>query len=285
MARRAPKENTSSTEPIAVASGIREFDDRHIHTVELNFNTSGSLDDEAWTPFIELNASYTYFPAYQQVLKDYNRPNFLPTFMVEASYEFEQNDPHFAPGIPRVLRSQEYWSLLSGATGQLYGNKYTWPFIDGWKDRLDTPGAVQISHLMALFTPRRWYDLVPDQIHSVVTAGLGTFGEWDYVTAARTQDGTLAMAYVPSARTLTVDMTRLSGPVTARWYDPAAGTFTTIPGSPFSNAGALNFSTPRTNADGDEDWVLVLEVLPVPDTTAPTIAIITPNSTRPHGSL
>ena len=38
-----------------------------------------------------------------------------------------------------TLRRQEYWTMLSGASGQLYGNKYTWQFLDGWQDHLDTP--------------------------------------------------------------------------------------------------------------------------------------------------
>ena len=55
-------------------------------------------------------------------------------------------------------------------------------------------------------------------------------------------------------------MSKLSGTVTARWYDPTAGTFTDISGSPFANSGSHNFTTPGNNADGDEDWVLVLEL-------------------------
>ena len=58
-----------------------------LQTVELNYLVSGSLDDAAWAPLIDINASYTYEPTYRQVLKDYNRSNFLPTFMVEASYD------------------------------------------------------------------------------------------------------------------------------------------------------------------------------------------------------
>ena len=46
--------------------------------------------------------------------------------MVEANYEGE-ND-YTGPG---TLRRQEYWTLLSGATGQFYGNKYTWQFLKG----------------------------------------------------------------------------------------------------------------------------------------------------------
>ena len=113
--------------------------------------------------------------------------------------------------------------------------------------------------MKALFESRKWYALVPDQTHTVVTNGFGTFGTDDYVTAARTPDGTLAMAYVPSSRTITVDLSTLSGPVTARWYDPTAGTFTSHPGLPFANAGSVQFATPGTNAGGDDDWVLVLE--------------------------
>jgi len=243
----------------AVAAGIRDFDKRHLQTVELNAFVSGSLDDPAWAPLIDVNASYTYYPTYEQVLKDYNRPNFLPTFMVEAGYEFE-NNTGTTPGIPQVLRRQEYWTLLSGATGQLYGNHYTWQFIDGWKSQLDTPGAVQMALVTALFRSLPWYDLVPDQAHTLVTSGYGTFGADDYVTAARTTRGDLAVVYVPTARAVTVDMSQLSGPVRARWYDPAAGTVTSIVGSPFVNAGVVDFTTPGNNADGpgNEDWVLLL---------------------------
>jgi hypothetical protein len=253
----------------AVALGIADVDTRHLQTVELNYPNSGSLDDAAWAPIITLNASYSYPPTYDQVLKDYNRSNFLPTFLVEATYESEQSGGPF--GTPQQLRRQEYWSLLSGATGQLWGNHYTWQFIcpqrdnngdcvGGWKDQLDTTGVAELGYVNELFGPRRWYDLVPDQAHTVVTDGLGTYGTDDYVTAARTPNGTLAIAYVPSSRTITVDLSNFSAPVTARWYDPTAGTFTSIAGSPFANAGDQQFTTPGTNGAGQDDWVLLLEV-------------------------
>ena len=114
---------------MAVAQGIADNDPNHLQTVELNFFNSGSLDDPAWAPLIQLDAAYTYDPTYKQVLIEYNRPSPLPTFMVEATYEFEQNNPSIPFGSPLQLRKQEYWSLLSGATGQLYGNKYTWQFL------------------------------------------------------------------------------------------------------------------------------------------------------------
>jgi hypothetical protein len=248
----------------AVALGIKDNDLRHIHTIELDPPTSGSLDDPAWAPIIALNASYTYGPTFAQVLRDYNRPNFIPTFMVEANYEFENNTGEEL-GTPQVLRLQEYRAQLSGAAGQLYGNGYLWGFDPEWRSFFLTPGSTQFSYFINLFSPRRWYDLIPDQIHSLVIAGYGTFVDWgtnrasDYLTAAITPDGALALAYMPSLRTITVDMTRMSGPTTARWYDPASGTFQSILGSPFPNVGTRDFSPPGPNSDGDGDWALLLE--------------------------
>jgi len=254
----------------AVALGIKEEDSRHLHTVELNYLVSGSRDDERWEPIIDLSGAYTYYPPYAEVLKEYTRKPAKPVVMIESDYEFERDST------PAVLRRQEYWSLLSGAAGQLYGNGYTWPFKPGWKDKLDTPGAKQMAHVQSLFGPRAWFKLVPDQKHTVVTAGYGTFDDTttdgnryvmtsDYVTAARTPDGALVMAYLPSPRTVKVDMTQLAGPAAARWYDPSRGTFTAIEGSPLPNTGERAFTPPGNNGDGDGDWVLVLETKPPKD--------------------
>jgi hypothetical protein len=81
----------------------------------------------------------------------------------------------------------------------------------------------------------------------------------DYVTAARTPDGSLVMAYMPTYRPITVDMTKLSGPATGQWYDPSCGKYIPTEGSPYTNSGKHMFIPARHNADGDEDWVLVLE--------------------------
>jgi hypothetical protein len=106
----------------------------------------------------------------------------------------------------------------------------------------------------------------------MLTAGYGTFATDgpvnanDYATAAYTPDGRLVMAYMPTLRTVTVDMSQLSGSVTARWYDPSSGSYVQIPGSPFTNSGTLTFPPPGNNIGGDGDWVLVLASPPVPGT-------------------
>jgi Protein of unknown function (DUF4038)/Putative collagen-binding domain of a collagenase len=276
----------------AVARGIRTMDSSHIHTVELNYLVSGSLDDPSWAPLIDLDAAYTYFPTYAQVLAEYNRTNFKPTFMVEANYEFE-HIPGTDGGSTRNLRRQEYWTMLSGATGQLYGSAFTWKLHKGWESNLDTPGVIQLSYMKNLFASKKWYDLIPDQTHTVVTAGYGGFSCFvgnlitnlqrsqyrilraftrirNYssissitsstcATAARTSDGSSVIAYLPTIRAITVDMSKLASLAAARWYDPTKGEYTKVDGSPFINAGSRKFTPPGNNSSGDGDWVLVLE--------------------------
>jgi hypothetical protein len=82
-------------------------------------------------------------------------------------------------------------------------------------------------------------------------------------TTARTADGTLIITYMPQARSITVDMTKLSATATARWFDPTTGAFTTVAGSPLANTGTRMFTPPTaTHSDGYSDWALVLETSP-----------------------
>jgi len=241
---------------LAVARGIRATDHVHIQTVQLSENPS--LVDPRWAPLIQLDAIYTYAPAYAQILTEYNRPNFLPIFTAETNYELERNIR------AQTLRRQEYWTMLSGATGLLYGNHYTWQFPRGWKAHLSTKGVEQLRHMSKLFAGRPWFELIPDQNHVVVTERYGTFtttgtvNDSDYVTTARSPDGALAISYLPTLHSIVVNMAEFSGPVQAHWYDPASGTYVAIPGSPFPSSGEREFTPLGRNADGDGDWVLVL---------------------------
>jgi Putative collagen-binding domain of a collagenase len=72
-------------------------------------------------------------------------------------------------------------------------------------------------------------------------------------------DGSFGLAYLPNARTVTVDMDRFSGPVRAMWFDPTNGETRWIGRSPFANSGRRSFTPAPTNSGRDSDWVLVLE--------------------------
>jgi hypothetical protein len=99
---------------------------------------------------------------------------------------------------------------------------------------------------------------VPDHDHTFLTTGYeeGT----TYAAAACASDGGFALVYLPTQRTITLDLRRLAGPVAAQWFDTTSGAYTPISGSPFANTTDQQFSSPGYNSAGDDDWVLALEV-------------------------
>lgn len=250
----------------AVAKGIKSADPDHIQTIEFDPPFGSSLDDASWAAIISINGAYVYGPTYLQVLHNYNQTPVMPVFLMEAHYELENvgHTPDF--GTPEVVRREEYWAMLSGGKGQFYGNKYTWSFADGWQNNIDTPGATQVTIWKDFFTSIPWQDLVPDQDHSVVTAGFGTLGDMetrvsksDYATTSKTPDGSFVVVYMPTARTITVNMASLKSPANAKWFDPTNAAYTNIAGQPPANTGTHQFTPPGKNHDGNGDWVLLLD--------------------------
>lgn len=250
----------------AVAKGIRSVAPEQLQTVELNYETSSSLDDPTWASLIDLNATYTYSPTYLQMLHSYNQRPVIPTFLVEAHYDQENvgHPPDY--GTPSTLRREEYWAMLTGGIGQFYGNFYTWSFSSGWEHYIDTWGVTQLGIWKEFFWSLPWYNLVPDQDHLVVTDGLGALGQFttqvsssEFCTVARTEDGSVVVAYMPTTRTITVNMSTLKAPARARWFDPTNGSYTVVAAGALANEGVRQFTPPQRNHDGDSDWVLVLE--------------------------
>lgn len=230
----------------AVVAGIKEFDNRHLFTAHCHPENSAidQYKDDGW---LDLNDTYTYGIVHQMLLRDYNRKPPMPFTLTESTYEGEHN----ASAVQ--IRRQAYWAILCGATGQFMGNRPVWLFDPGWQDALNSTGAQDMTRLKALFVSRPWYELVPDQKHEVVIDGLGEFNGLDYLAAARTADGNTVIAYLPTPRPFTVDMTKIAGStVKAWWFNPRTGK-SDLAGE-FPTSGKRRFAPP-----GDGDWLLVLD--------------------------
>lgn len=277
-----------------IGLGIHSKAPHHLISAHTGENKS-SVDMYGDTDWLTVNATYTYFPewydkgstpVYVQSQTDYERSRTMPFFLMESGYEDTGHTGQGGIVGAEIVRRQAYWSALSGSTGFAYGNVDIWPFkTDGdppaWLEALEDPGATQVSHAYRMLSARDWHDLVPDFDHAVVTDGFGTYWKRgvdngnDYVTTARTANGSLVIAYIPpnaplpedapddtavQSRTLTVDMTQLDGEATASWFNPVDATYTII-GS-FPNTGTRTFTTPGDNGDGNSDWVLLIETEP-----------------------
>ena len=269
----------------AFIDGLQSADTRHLITAH---NDRGQMAVTPWNgaPWLTLNDTYTtYDGTYQLAQTAYEISPAIPFFQVEGFYENDTNSM-----TNQKLRAQAYWTVLQGGIGYIFGNCPVWglgspamwycPDTDpDWIAQLDYPGAFFMIFVEDLFSTRTWQNLVPDFDHTLVTAGYGNYGQTDYATAGVTDDGSLAIAYLPTVRTVTVDLTKMSSMVYAYWYDPTDGMYTIIEGSPFPNTGSHEFEPPSNNADGDGDWVLVLETSSIPTPTPSPTNSPTPTDT------
>jgi hypothetical protein len=243
----------------AMLRGIRETGDGRPFSIQLGARKSVSTDNPYWARRVDWDFVYTYYPTYKAVLDARRRTPAIPAVMGEANYEGENNQEETPPTTDETLRRQVLWSLTSGAAGEFVGSD-DWEFHDGWEERLSTPALTQITRLRALFSELEWWRLVPDTDSRLVTGGRGTeltsdepmdVLENDYATAARTPDGRLAVVYLPTERTITVDPSAMASGTRAAWVDPASGARRPVP-------MAATFTPPGPNAAGDGDWLLLL---------------------------
>ena len=240
---------------LEMISGIRENDSVHLFSAHNRPETMAVTPwkGESW---LTVNNVYSYDSVlYRHFKTAYTMKPEMPYYLCESAYENEHQST------PQQLRSQAYQALLSGSMGHIFGNCPIWHFgafkswcnLTDWKKELNNAGSVSMDYFQRLFRSRSWQILVPDFEHSVITAGFGTWGLKDYVTAAITNDGNTIIAYLPSTRTVTVDLSKISGEY-ARccWYDPSCGK--TVNSGTFQTSGSHSF-TPALNGD----WVLVID--------------------------
>jgi len=253
-----------------LALGIKDVDASPLRSVHCETGTS-ALEYWPTESWLQVNNIYTYDDVPAAAAIQYG--NSIPFFLVESRYENEA----MPEGNEQRVRVQAYQALLSGAMGQAFGNNPIWHF-DGpgiygpgtppdWQGWLDSAGAQSMVHVRSLFTGRAWWTLVPDFSNAFLTNGYANPDPFGVAVAAKAQDGSFALVYMPSARAVTVNLAQMSGPhVVARWYDPANGQFssTAVPGSPFAkSAGSQTLSPAPSNNSSTtgsfSDWVLVLE--------------------------
>ncbi len=257
-----------------IGLGLKETAPRHLITYHASSSHSSTDIWPANESWLDMSMVYTYFRGFNKAWNknqpdvyevshaEYAKSPVRPFFLGESTYEGE----HEAWGSALQARKQAYWCVLGGGFGHAYGSP-NWNLPKNWRQVMEQPGAVSMKHVRGLFESYAWWTLVPDVRNTVVVEGRGPWATNDAVTAARTADGALAIVYLPSPRTITVDLKRFVASVTARWFDPTSGGYAAIEGSPLANEGTRKFVPPQKNATGDGDWVLLLETEGVKKTT------------------
>jgi hypothetical protein len=279
--------SVTSTDAVvrAVANGILSQDKNHLLTIELGaplgtkqaFGQSSSTNNSKWWSILGLNWGYSYFPTYATIKVDWLNQSIpvIPYVLGESGYENESWSG--VEGSAKTCRRENWCSILGGGLGGvIYGNRYIWYFATGgvWRKSLNSRGAIECGYLHSFLDRLRWWELEPDFSHKFCTGGYGeeftdltqastrnqashSYISVDgYAPAMSTGDGTLGIVYVQSTTTLTIDLSKMSGKVTAQWYDPTSNSYSPI--GEYDNSGNLQLTPPAANSTGDQDFVLLL---------------------------
>jgi hypothetical protein len=121
-----------------------------------------------------------------------------------------------------------------------------------WRKAMAYEGAKQVGLMRRLFELRPWHKLVPDPALLAAKSA----EDADHVRAARAEDGSFALAYLPTGKTVSIQMNKLTGKkIVASWYDPRDGTWRDA--GEHANTGVREFAAPTPGAQSD--WLLVLD--------------------------
>lgn len=263
---------TFDTEFATCLAAMRAAGDTHLCSVEYHAETTTRevlVDGSANGTWMggDIEDVYTYWYNYVGCEIAYSNTPARPTLLMNGHYDQTgtsgQYDLH-------VMSDQLGWALTSGSVGYQYGSAGTWSWTAAAYANLTAeiwpngPFPAVMDRIKAL---NGWWDLVPDFSSTFLTGSRGTKGtaiatganeytaistQNDYLTGAVTADGRLGLIYTPTARTITIDTSKMQAGFTAKWMDPVTGALTsTTPGASYTHPG--------NNSAGLPNWYLVLE--------------------------
>jgi len=243
--------------------GIKESDQDHLWTghFESGEGTNWSKGNPLYESYMDINGLYAFVeenlgsegPQYRTELAKYSLGKMI--FQLDQSYEHDI--PHGPDNEDyQWIRRKNYDGLLSGCAGTSFspGQKenqcYT---FTGWGSLMSTRGMEEMKIIFGLFDSQPWYNLVPIEQGQIILDGRGEFGSRDYVCAAMVPDKSCFLAYLPTSRTIRLNLGGLKqAELIGWWFNPRNGQASSI--GQFSAIGLREFSPP-----GEGDWVLVID--------------------------
>jgi hypothetical protein len=186
-----------------------------------------------------------------------------PFISIEPPYEGHLASHSRKPHSDYVSRRAIYWSLLNAPTaGVTYGAHGVWSWHTAvgqpptdhpktgvaktWREALSFPGSTQMKYLEQFFTSFAWWKLKPD--NHLLFEQPGGDDPARHVSASRSEEGDLAVIYLPVGSEVKLRAGVLASGLRASWFDPRSGQSTAA-----QPIGADTFRAPN-----ELDWVLLL---------------------------
>lgn len=220
---------------------------------------------------------------YQIIHKDYIKYPIKPTIDLEPWYEYMMTRKNEQWENPRCsafdVRRNAYRSVLSGAMGFTYGNNNVWLFYKknkNYDDRYNptndwdsqegiySDGAKQMICLKNLFELRPFYQCIPDS--GIVSKRFGEEVKEVNIQAARAEDNSFAILYIPTGQVFDVNLKKIDGDINCWWYNPENGKIYNQNGEIMKSPKPFQTINKREKTNDyqftsptNHDWVLVLD--------------------------
>ena len=257
----------------ALADGIRSRDPSKVMTVMTGPDNYSSA---MWNPnWLDFEAVYENDSADLALLDIWDSTS-KPLIYAEPAYEGARWPD---TGWSRLYGRRElYVSFANGYSGIIPGNCLRWHFeqdpqgvgCSSWgradwprtlEDTSRTSGpdrkpadqhAADTQRFAELVATLPWPSMRPDTTNRFLVDGTGNGADR---AAARLGNQT-GLVYLPAARNITIDTTRIAPRVSLHWYDPTTGTTTTITPDEAATTNRV-VQHPGPNNTGDNDWILL----------------------------
>jgi hypothetical protein len=256
--------------------GTAVFGDRHDRLVTMHPCGQTWVGDEfraqAWFDFIGYQSGHGDSHGHLQWLltgppaTDWRQGKepILPVINLEPNYETHpsyHSDIHFTD---YEVRRAAYWSLLvAPPAGVTFGHNAIWVWpeqpeppegharigpVGPWHTGLYTPGVRCMTVLRRFFDDLDWWRLRPAP--ELLMEQPGEHDPTRFVAAARTEDGRLAVLYLPTGGSVRLNAQSLVRPTPAHWFNPRTGEW--------ADGGTVVEATHTLTAPDNSDWVLCI---------------------------
>ena len=252
--------------------GRAVFGDTPSHPVTMHMNGQGwyvaEFRAEPWFGFIGYQSGHGDSDKTQEWLvrgppaTDWKTEPHHPVINLEPNYEDHLAYQSKQPIPAYMVRRAAWWSVLVSPTaGVTYGAHGIWSWqkeagvprahastgvAKPWHEAINLPGSTDMKRLKDFMVSIEWWRLRPAP--EMLARQPGETDPKKFVAAARADDGSFAVAYLPVGGTVEVRTDSVKAATAARWYDPREGKW--------SEAGAVASPVCKFTAPSAEDWVL-----------------------------
>lgn len=229
------------------------------------------LKDEPWLDYLTYQSGHGgdarkwQWQAYRGPALGWRLEPARPVIDAEPNYEAHVSYNGKLIDAFAVRRAAWYSLLAAPMAGVTYGAHGVWPWIreksvpldhprsgeaDPWRECLSYPGAAHMKALVEILDRLPWHQLRPDA--PLAAPVQVDEGFTNYVPAARTTDGNLALAYLPANPVATFDLSTFEKGARATFINPRNGERLApadLPGEP----------EVTVKAPGPGDWLILFE--------------------------